>query len=132
MKRDNTLEVSYKERAAFYVSEHPPDEVPGPESGSHASTLHHTTQAEVAQARLPPLQCLPLDGRGHGHPHRFVQMRTGAIHHIPALDVRTDIGVAVFLEACGQVGHGDPVAAPDVDPAQKRRVARAHRDRGSM
>ena len=46
MKRDNTLEVSYKERAAFYVSEHPPDEVPGPESGPH-ELPPDTTQAGV-------------------------------------------------------------------------------------
>ena len=48
MKYHNTLEVIHKERTAFYVSEPPPGEVPGPESGPHASTLRHTTQAERA------------------------------------------------------------------------------------
>lgn len=54
MKRDNTLEVSYKERAAFYVSEHPPDEVPGPESGPH-ELPPDTTQAE--RAAMHPERC---------------------------------------------------------------------------
>ena len=48
MKHDNTLGVICKERAAIHLSEHPPDEVPDPESGPHDFTPPHTAQVERA------------------------------------------------------------------------------------
>ena len=48
MKHQNTLEATCKEQAAFYVSEHPSDEVPAPESGPRSLTPQTTTQAERA------------------------------------------------------------------------------------
>ena len=48
MKDHSTREVIYKGRAAFYVSEHPPEEAPGPESGPSHLKPRDATQAERA------------------------------------------------------------------------------------
>lgn len=48
MKHHNTLEAIRKERAAFYVSEHPSEESPVPESGPRDLTPRDATQAERA------------------------------------------------------------------------------------
>ena len=48
MKHHRTLEVIYKKRAAFCVSDHPPDEAPGSEPRPHDLPPPYTTQAERA------------------------------------------------------------------------------------
>lgn len=48
--------------------------------------------------------------------------RHGSEYDVTALDVSGDIGPADEFGRRAQIGHGDPVAAADVDPAQERDV----------